>query len=195
MADLLAELLERCRSGDDSAYRTIVKRFQNKAFDLAKAILRDKHLAEDAVQEAFLSAFSKLSQLREPKAFPGWFRQIVRTEARRIILKKNKLSNDVKQEKNTELSPIERAELEELRKIVRQALKELPQTSRQTAELFYMDERSYIDIAQILDVPRGTVKSRLYEARQRLRNILLGYVKETVTKKEKKKKYDKQMPL
>ena len=41
-----------------------------------------------------------------------------------------------------------------------------------------MDERSYIDIAQILDVPRGTVKSRLYEARQRLRNILLGYVKD-----------------
>ena len=194
MAELLAELLERCRNGDESAYPIIVKRFQNKALDLAEAILTDKHLAEDAVQEAFMTAFNKLHQLRRPEAFPGWFRQIVRTEARRITRKKNKQSNNAIQEKDAELSPTATAELMELKKIVRQALKELPQGSRQTTELFYLDERSYIEVAQILDVPTGTVKSRLHDARQRLRNILLGYVEETATKKTKQK-HDKQIPL
>ncbi len=194
MAELLAELLERCRNGDESAYRIMVKRFQNKALDLAKAILMDKHLAEDAVQDAFLTTFNKLDQLRRPEAFPGWFRQIVRTEARRITRKKNKRPNNTIQEKNAELSPGATAELTELRKIVRQALKELPRAGRQTTELFYLDERSYIEVAQILDVPTGTVKSRLHDARQRLRNMLLGYVEETATKKTKQN-HDKQIPL
>ncbi|MHC4551712.1 MAG: RNA polymerase sigma factor, partial [Planctomycetota bacterium] len=80
MAELLTDLLERCQHGDPAAYQAIVRRFQGKGLDLASSLIGDRHLAEDAVQNAFLTAFSRMDQLREPAAFAGWFRQIVRTE-------------------------------------------------------------------------------------------------------------------
>ena len=195
MAELLADILERCRKGDKSAYQIIVKRYQNKALDLATALIGDRHLAEDAIQEAFLSAFCRLSQLREPEAFVGWFRQIVRTEALRISRKNSKNREKVANYRSNQLSPIDKIKLKELRQIVCKALSELPKSHRETAELFYLDGQSCIEVSDKLNVPTGTVKRRLYDARQKLRNILLGYIEEPLVKKKTKKKHKKQMPL
>jgi DNA-directed RNA polymerase specialized sigma24 family protein len=73
----LTSLVERARSGDLEAFTQIVCRFQAMAYGYAYAILGDLILAEDAAQEAFLEAHRKLDNLREPAAFPGWFRRIV----------------------------------------------------------------------------------------------------------------------
>ncbi len=195
MAELLADLLGRCRKGDQSAYLVVVKRFQNKALDLAKALIGDRHLAEDAIQEAFLTAFCQLNQLREPTAFVGWFRQIVRTEALRVVRKNSRNRKKTVGYKSNQLSPLEKIELEELQQIIRQALSELSESSRQTAELFYLDEQSCAEVAHALNVPTGTVKRRLYDTRQKLRDILLDYVEEPANKRKMKRKYDKRMPL
>jgi RNA polymerase sigma factor (sigma-70 family) len=66
------------------AFCELVRRFQDMAYACAYAVLGDFHLAEDAAQEAFISAWQKLGQLREPEAFPGWLRRVVLTECNRL---------------------------------------------------------------------------------------------------------------
>ena len=84
----LATLVERSRSGDLTAFETLVRRFQDMACGYAYSILGDFHLAEDAAQEAFVDAYGKLYQLREPKAFAGWFRRIVFKHCDRVTRRK-----------------------------------------------------------------------------------------------------------
>ena len=180
----LTELLLRCREGDEQAYATLVRRFHDRAYDVARAFVHDSHLAEDAVQNAFLTAFCRLQDLREPAAFPGWFRQIVRTEASRIIRRRSDNTDGPASENPSgDLSPNSGAELTELRQIVHHAVNSLPVKARETAKMFYLDELSHNEIANQLEISAGTVKSRLHRARQRLRNLLLGYVEGTGPKK------------
>ena len=145
--------------------------------DFAAAITDDRDLAEDAVQEAFIAAFQRLTDLREPDAFPGWFRQIIRTQAARTLRKRRELpstQNDL--HANGDCSSHDRLQAEELRAVVRSALRSLPSAGRDTAELFYLEEMSCASISDLLGVPEGTVKRRLFDARARLRDMLLGYV-------------------
>ncbi len=173
-------VLKRCRTGEEDAITTLVVRFRAKALDLAGALLRDEHLAQDAVQEAFLTALARLDDLREPAAFPGWFRQIVRTQCNRIRRRRKEEPTD--QVDHAELekvgSPSDLAERRELRERVRQALASLPPIGREAAEMFYLEERRCADIGCELDVPLGTVKRRLHDARQRLRTTLLHQIPE-----------------
>jgi RNA polymerase sigma factor (sigma-70 family) len=193
VAELLIEVLQRCRKGEQSAFEEIVKRFQNKALDLAGALIGDKHLAEDAVQSAFLTAFCRLSQLRQDEAFPGWLRQIVRTEALKVIRKNDKSREEIGEQEDNQPWPIEKMQREELGQIIRKSLAELSEINRQTAELFYLDEQSCAEIANTLNVPTGTVKRRLYDARQKLRDALEGYFEGPGKRKLKRKK--KEIPL
>jgi len=177
VTELLHELLARCRRGDEDAVETLVSRFHNYAYDLAKALLGDRHLAEDAVQEAFLAAISRLQDIREPRAFPGWFRQVVRTQANRIARRRRESTGaETPELPSGDPPPESRLEQRELRELVRHALAALPEKSRETATLFYLEERHHLEVAELLQVPPGTVKRRLHDARQRLRDILLGYL-------------------
>ncbi len=196
VSELLCEVLQRCLLGQEDAYKIIVRRFREQALELAYSIVRDEHLAEDAVQSAFLSAFCRLKDLREPRAFPGWFRQIVRTHANRIVRRrKEKPYGSIGEERANQASLVKCIELKELRALVRDTLAQLPKVERETAELFYLDERNHIDVANLLGVPRGTVKRRLHDARQRLRNMLLGYVTTGETKNKIKGKSNRKLPL
>src|SRR6185295_18802542 len=80
----LEGLIQRARNGDADAYEDIVRRFQDMAVGYGYSIIRDFQLAEDAAQEAFLEAYRNLDKLREPAAFPGWFRRIVFKQCDRI---------------------------------------------------------------------------------------------------------------
>jgi RNA polymerase sigma factor (sigma-70 family) len=191
VAELIEELLDRCRKGDPYASQVVVKRFWPKALDLAKALIGDRHLAEDAVQDAFLVAFSRLDQLRNPSAFPGWLRQIVRSQALKTIRQAGKHRlQDIEPPGNPVL-PDAIAEQKELQQIVRQALTELSAVNRQTAQLYYLHEHSCTDIANALNTPAGTIKRRLYESRQKLKNNLHNYATDSGTKRIN----DKEIPL
>jgi RNA polymerase sigma factor (sigma-70 family) len=82
--EALESLVRQVQAGDFDAYGAIVRRFQDMAVGYAYSILGDFHLAEDAAQEAFIEAFRTISNLREPAAFPGWFRPIVRKHCNRL---------------------------------------------------------------------------------------------------------------
>lgn len=86
-------LVERARSGDLEAFGTLVKRFQDMAYGCAYAVLGDFHLAEDAAQEAFVTAYHHLGKLRDPKKFPGWFRRIVLSQCNRLDTRRTRFDH------------------------------------------------------------------------------------------------------
>jgi RNA polymerase sigma factor (sigma-70 family) len=174
VAELLSELLARCRRGDADAAAILVARFQPRAVEFAAALLGDEHLAEDAVQSGFVKALGRLNDLREADAFPGWFRQIVRTESLQL-LRRRSTTTALPAHESVIADPRDAVAREELREIVRTALAALPPYGRETAELFYLDELDCPEVARRLDVPTGTVKRRLHDARKKLRALLLGY--------------------
>ena len=166
MPELLSEILSRCRAGDELAVAELVRRFWPWAVDFAAALLGDAHLAEDAVQSAFVTALAKLHQLRETQGFAGWFRQIVRTEANRIARRRHATVPLIEQPAAAV------RDVTEAQRIVREALAALPPGSAEAATLHYLDQLSCREIARRLAVPQGTVKRRLHDARLKLRELL-----------------------
>jgi len=195
MNALLRDLLDQCKRGESEAIAELVRRFQPWALDLAAGILDDKDLAEDAVQESFIKAVGCLNDLREPDAFPGWIRQILRTCCNRISRSRREALIDCEIEASGEPDmPGESVQRDELCGKVREALAALPSNERETTELFYFDDLSCREISDFLHVPEGTVKRRLHDARKRLRGMLLGYIGSDVLADEKKHR-DRRIPL
>jgi RNA polymerase sigma factor (sigma-70 family) len=188
VSESLQELLPRCRAGENDAITELVGRYRSWARHLALANIDDRDLAEDAVQEAFLMALQHLSELREPEAFPGWFRRIISTQVNRIARTRRELPlTDEFEPDSGDLTPGQQILREELRQQVREALRSLPPTERETAEMFYIDDLSCADISGLLQVPSGTVKRRLHDARKQLRSMLLGYVGDQIRHDERGK--------
>jgi len=164
------QLLERVRRGDEGAVAELVERHSPPALRLATALLADAHEAEEVVQEAFVEALARLGDLRCDEAFPAWFRQVVRTQANRRLRRRGaRTAPTLPEAADPRPTPAECAERAELQTIVRAALARLPTPGRETAERFYLDGWSVAELASAMDVPVGTVKRRLYDARARLR--------------------------
>ena len=154
------------------AFAELVIRFQDMAFACAYAVLGDAYLAEDIAQDAFVIAWQKLDQLREPNAFPGWFKRIVLSQCSRLTRGKRlqivPLDVGVKSP-TTDLGPHVIAEKHELLNKVLRAIKALPDNERLVTTLFYVNGYTQADIGHFLEVPVSTVNKRLYTARQRLK--------------------------
>jgi len=166
------------------AFCELVRIYQDMAYACAYAVLGDFYMAEDAAQEAFISAWQKLSQLRQPEAFPGWFRRVVLTECSRLIRGKHLRTISLDEGVNlrahhTDLqTAIER---DELTMAVFTAIKKLSLNERMVVVLFYVKEHSQSDISVFLDVPLTTVAKRLYSARVRLRAMIMDGFKNDLT--------------
>jgi RNA polymerase sigma factor (sigma-70 family) len=162
----LDQLLERVGRREESAVAGLVERFSPAALRLAAALLGDTHEAEEAVQEAFVEALNRLGDLRSIEAFPAWFRQVVRTRANRRLRRPHvQPCSPVPEPPSSGPTPLESAEQGELHAQVRAALARLPAAGRETAERFYLDGWSIAKLAAAMEVPAGTVKRRLYDAR------------------------------
>lgn len=158
------------------AFDELVQRFYGMAFQQALNMLDDVHLAEDAVQEAFLSAYLRIGQLREVEAFPMWLRRIVQTHADRLVRGKKVaiVSLDTQDEIAWELpTPETMVEDQEFHARVYRALDALPEHERAVTEGFYIQGESQQELADRLQLPLTTVKKRLQYARQHLR-LLVG---------------------
>jgi len=168
----LKSLVERAQSGSLEAFGEIVRRFQGSARRSARSVLADEDLAEDAVQEAFVNAYRDLAKLREPEAFPGWFRRIVLNHSRRLVRGKQLVT--VPLESAMELpspdpGPGEAAHQRELQERVLDAIRGLPEIEREVTRLFYLEGCSQSDIADLMGLPVTTVNNRLHSSRRRLR--------------------------
>ena len=162
------------------AFCELVSMFQDMAYACAYSILGDFSLAEDAAQEAFISAWQKLDQLRQPEAFPGWFRRLVLTECNRLTRGRRLRTIALDQGivlPASDPDPQSVIEKDELTKIAFAAIRRLSLNERMVVMLFYVNEHSQNEISAFLNVPLTTVAKRLYSARVRLRVILMDRFK------------------
>ena len=154
------------------AFAELVRRFQDMAFGCAYAVLGDAYLAEDVAQDSFVVAWQKLDQLREPEAFPGWFKRIVLSQCNRLTRGKRLQLVPLDAGANnptSDPSPQVIAEKHQLLNKVLGAIKALPDNERLVTTLFYVNGYTQSDIGQFLEVPVSTINKRLYTARQQLK--------------------------
>lgn len=168
----LSSLVVAAQGGNKEAFGQIVGRFQDMAYAGAFAMLGDSFLAQDAAQEAFMDAYLSLRKLREPAAFPGWFRRIVIKHSDRLI--RGKRVSMVPFEVALRIpgampSPAVALERLELKKALADAIATLPEGQQLVTTLFYLQEYSYKEMADFLEIPISTIKKRLYTARKRLK--------------------------
>ena len=179
----LEQLLTAARAGDLDAFGRVVRRFQDMAYGYAYSILGDFHLAEDAAQDAFVEAFRSLDKLNELAAFPGWLRRIVQFRCSRVARSRGASPAPLEAAAGVaaeSVDPSEMAERTELSAKVLAAIAALPEQQRAVTTLFYINGYTTNDIAEFLEVPAGTVKSRLAGARKRLRQRMLTMVEQTL---------------
>lgn len=171
----LTACIGAAQAGDLEAFGAVVERFQAMAHAVAYTVIGDAHLAQDAAQEAFIEAFVHLGGLREPAAFPGWFRRVVLKCADRLVRGKAhaQLPLDAAGAlASAQPGPAELAETRELQRHIQAGIAALPEPDRQVLLLFYMADYPQQEIAALLEVPLSTVKKRLFTARRRLREQL-----------------------
>jgi RNA polymerase sigma factor (sigma-70 family) len=152
----------------------LVTQFAEAGFHWALAVLGDEEAAYDALQDAWLSAYLHLDQLRESKAFPAWFRQIVITACYHK-LRRDPESDPLPEDDEpaaTQADPTDEIENKERREHIREALKALPERERIVTELFYFADFPQQEIAEVLAVPVTTVKKRLQYARRHLKGLI-----------------------
>lgn len=163
------------------AFGELVIRFQDMAFGCAFAVLGDVYLAQDTAQEAFVVAWQKLAQLREPAAFPGWLKRIVLTQCNRLLRCKRLQMVPLEAGTNAstgEPGPQFSAERRELLSRVLQAINALPENERLVTTLFYVNGYTQSDIGDFLELPVSTVNKRLYSARQRVKGSVVDLIKD-----------------
>ncbi|MDP6016092.1 MAG: sigma-70 family RNA polymerase sigma factor [Candidatus Latescibacteria bacterium] len=166
-------LIRLAQGGDLPAYAALVERSQQAALGYARQLLGDFHLAEDAVQEAFLQAYLDLDKLNEPMAFGGWLRRIVHKHCDRVRRRKTGrlVGMDVTRIRSRSDPHVELEQAEESSRL-KSGLLRLHDQERDILSLCYLRGLSHRQIASLLGLPESTVNIRLFRARQNLRKEL-----------------------
>ena len=176
-------LLELVRSGDQGAFVTLMRRYNLRAFRIARAILLDDAEAEDAVQEGWVLAYRHLHQFEGRASFSSWLGRIVSREAlARARRRRPTPSPDVPEEvMDTRDDPERRASDGEAREILERAIDSLPDSFRAVFVLRAVEEMSVAETAACLEIPEDTVKTRLHRARRLLRDDLVQQLEVATT--------------
>jgi RNA polymerase sigma-70 factor, ECF subfamily len=182
------ELLEKFQSGQREAFGALVRRYQGELFGYLRRYLGDHALAEDVAQNTFLQVFLKIAQYERGRSARPWLYTIathqaidaLRRHGRHQLLSIDQDRSDADQASLPQLmnlvesrhpSPLEQVESEERRELVRAGVDRLPDFLKQVLILAYYQGLKYADIAQIIGIPVGTVKSRLHAALVKLQEF------------------------
>jgi RNA polymerase sigma factor (sigma-70 family) len=160
-------LVLRAQSGEREAVDELVRMWQMRLWRLAFAKLNDHEAAWDVAQDAWLAIIRGLPRLRQPEAFGCWAMRIVAKTASERMRRQQRHDNAIDR-----LSASAEQTKPTATGIDSQLLSYLPEAHTQTLVLYYWEQMSVAQIAETLDVPTGTVKSRLYHARQALKKLL-----------------------
>ena len=167
-SDLAA--IRRCKGGDRDAFRHLVEQYQSEAIAHARAILANREDALDAVQEAFLDAFQALDRFDVERPFYPWFYTILRHRCLKLMAgRKRHMASSL--DDTLVLAPAMEVPAEDVLAL-EHALLDLAPQERELITLKHLDGLSYRELAERLEIPLGTVMSRLYHARKRLHEQL-----------------------
>src|SRR5262245_14876244 len=139
---ILAQASSASLARRHDAFGELVLRFQNMAYGYAYAVLGDSYLAQEAAQEAFVTAYERLQQLREPSAFPGWLRRIVLTQSNRLVRGKRIAAESIETAvwlSADQPDPAAAIERQELAEQLHAAIRALPRQQRMAVILYYID--------------------------------------------------------
>lgn len=172
----LQEIIRACKYGSTEAFEQLVRQYQQYAFKIAYGILGSDRDAEDTVQEAFIAVHRQIKSLRNEEAFPTWLGKIVTNLCFRKVQNSGKTPtvplDSIEDLRVSNTGPEEAYLALELKQDVHNALLNLPLDYRVVVVLRDIQGYSYSEIADIVGIPLGTVKSRIHQARTLLADLL-----------------------
>jgi RNA polymerase sigma-70 factor (ECF subfamily) len=174
----ITPLVERAQAGDRCAFGELVERFQAAVTAMALGKVRDPLEAQELAQEVFVHAMRKIGQLRDPRCFAGWLRQITARMAINRLARRGpvgcgepELLDALPAATSDPLAELERSEAKVQ---LHAALRRLKRTDRLTLESFYLRGRNLVQMSEEFEAPIGTIKRRLHVARERLKAVMTG---------------------
>ena len=170
-------LISRARGGDREAFGALVEQYRDNVYRLAYRMCGNAYDADEAAQEAFVAAWRALPNFRGDAKFSTWLYRLT-TNAAIDVMRREKRHQTVGDGEMMELaddadSPQETVERTEQQEAVQKALATLSEEYREVLLLRYMEELDYAEIAEVLQLPSGTVKSRINRAKAALKTALL----------------------
>ena len=178
------ELVTKAKAGDGKAYDALVMLYKDAVYGVVFRMVRNKQEAEDLTQETFIKAYNSIYSFNETYAFSTWLFKIATNTCIDFFRKRKLRTHSMDQtirykddEIKTEYADTERTADKDLlarekTKLIKQAIESLPEKYKTAIKLRHHEEMSYEDIAQLLDLPLGTVKARIFRAREMLKKTL-----------------------
>ena len=185
--DLDLGLVKRAKAGDYQAFDLLVLKYQSRLISTAFKFVKDLQIAEDLVQDSFIKSFKSIGSFREDSTFYTWiYRITVNTSKNYLVSKKRKdelLQTDISNEENYFIEPIDKDTPEDLfhasqlHKIIIESLNGLGEDTKTALTLREFDGLSYEQIAEVLNCPVGTVRSRIFRGREVIDSAIKEYRK------------------
>ena len=184
------QLVERVQRGDKRAFDLLVLKYQHKILSLVTRFVRDHHEAQDVAQEAFIKAYRALPNFRGESAFYTWLYRIAINTAKNQLASRSRKPREVSgsvedvefYEGEHALKDIDSPERlllrDEIEKTVNHSIQQLPEDLRMALSLREFDGLSYEDIAEVMQCPVGTVRSRIFRAREAVDKALQPLLQE-----------------
>jgi RNA polymerase sigma-70 factor (ECF subfamily) len=166
------ELVVCAKKGDTEAFSVLVQRHQNLVFNLSYRFMRDPTLAEDAAQEAFLKAFRLLRGFRGDCNFSTWMYRVTVSVCLTEISRRKKRQEVELQPMDGRQTVDRRVESSDVLDMIRRCVNLLPGRYASIITLYYLKEISYEEIARVMQIPMGTLKTWMFRARNQLRSIV-----------------------
>jgi RNA polymerase sigma-70 factor (ECF subfamily) len=179
------EMVLAVRDGDVLAYRSLVERYQERVYHMVYGMVRNQEDARDITQDAFVKAYKNLDRFRLESSFYTWIYRIAMNLAIDHLRKRKRhgetsfdeqvATRDERggiDEAHHQDNPARSLQRKQLYRRIMDALQQLPEDQRQAMLLREIDGLSYKEIAEIMEIPEGTVMSRLYYARKKLQKLL-----------------------
>ncbi len=167
-----AKLVRQCLEGETDAFGTLIERYEKQIFSAVYRMVHDYEEARDITQSVFVRAFEKLGQFDDRYKFYSWIYRIAMNQSINWLNQRKPVQAVDESWVSTDRSPEGTASDEELSRIIGQALMKISADYRSVVVLKHFRQYSYRDIAAILNIPEKTVKSRLFTARQQLKDVL-----------------------
>jgi len=175
-------LIAAAVAGRGEAFGTLVERYERAVYHLALRTLHDTEEAKDATQEAFFKAYRALRSFRPGAKFSTWIFTIAYHACCDSIARRKRISpEEMPDRADPGAGPAELAERNDMAAALRAAIDGLPEKYRTVITLFHLQGKQYEEIAAVLDLPMGTVKTHLFRAKELLRKALGDAVAETGT--------------
>ena len=178
-----SNLVGRCLAGEEGAYGLLLKKYKRPVFSLVYRMVRQREEAEELASEAFFKAFRALASYDPEQPFSSWIFKIASNLSIDWLRKRKLETSSLDEEDSVWEVPDERPTAEEAlehrqtMRVVEEAIGKLAPDYRAVVLLRHQEERSYEEIADILGLPLGTVKIRLFRAREELKKRLVRSVK------------------